>query len=642
MNPKDRDAIQKLEKRLDSRSKPQAYRDVRAEFTHPEVESNPVWAPGESLASLADASRAEREQKHSKIFKKILLGSLGFFVLALSIAAFLFFRGSNMVSANNIDITVSAPTSISGGEELSLEIEIANRNSAKLEGVNLLVEYPEGTRVAGNLDEELLRQREPLGDINSRDTTQKTVKAVLFGEKDTVKTITITLEYRIEGSSAVFSKEKNYDIGIRSAPIIVTPQYPSEVDSNQEFEFVLDIASNTGEQLENVIIIADYPFGFTATDSDPAPYSSDNVWRLGELATGERRTITIRGTLQGQNAEERTFRFEAGIASPQNEREIGATLTALAETITIKRSQIGLDVKLAGSAGAEYVAELGERIPVTIVWKNNLSTRVLNGRIEARLSGNVLDRSSIVAGAGGFYRSSDNTIVWDRNTNPAFSDIEPGEEGAVSFTFSPLASVPSSARNQGIALTIGFTGSQLSSDNTPQALSTSVNRSVKLGSEFGLTTRLLRTIGPFENSGPMPPRAEEETTYTVVWTLTNSLNDVSNARITASLPQYVKWNGLSSPGGAVTFDPVTNTVTWNAGTVRGGTGFSTAPHEASFQVTLLPSLGQVGTVPVVVGQTSVRAEDSFTGAILQFVRSALNTRLSSDPSFREEQATVVE
>ncbi|MBA4319223.1 MAG: hypothetical protein C0412_12550, partial [Flavobacterium sp.] len=56
-------------------------------------------------------------------YTKIFLGALIFFILALGFTFSKFFFGSNVVSGNNIDILVSGPVSIAGGEELSLEIE---------------------------------------------------------------------------------------------------------------------------------------------------------------------------------------------------------------------------------------------------------------------------------------------------------------------------------------------------------------------------------------------------------------------------------------------------------------------------------------------------------------------------------------
>jgi len=642
MNPDRNEAINKLEKKLNSRAHPFQYRDERAVLSNPEVVVGDEWEGGDKIEDLIQKTRDEQDHAHGRVVKRILIGSILFFLIALGVASLLFFRGSNMVSADNIDISISAPTSVAGGEELSLEILVKNKNNANLQNVAILIEYPEGARVAGDLTTELTRQREPIGSIPSRGEVRKTVNSVLFGEKDSIKNIKITLEYRIEGSSALFFKDKNYDIGIKSSPIIVTSRYPAEVNANQEFEIILDLTSNTSELLRDVLVEAEFPFGFTFTSSTPEPFAQNNVWKIGDLETGDRRLISIKGILLGQNNEERTFRFSAGIASETNDRVIGARLVTLTETMSINKPLVSLDVAISGGSGEDHVSRRGGRVPVTIVWANNLPTRILDARIEVRLSGESLDRNMVLPNSGGFYRSSDNTIFWDKNVSPLFADLEPGERGAVSVSFSILQSLSSLARNQSIDIDVSFTGNQILPNNVPQRIFVSTKKTVKLETEWGLSARLVRSIGPFENSGPIPPRAEQETTYTAMWTATNSLNDISNAKISASLPPYVEWNGLSSPSSeSVVYDPVNRTVTWNAGTIRAGTGFGASPREVAFQVTFLPSLGQVGTDPLLIGDIKATGNDTFTNTQLELNRSSVNTRISSDPAFVEGSQSVV-
>lgn len=79
-------------------------------------------------------------------------------------------------------------------------------------------------------------------------------------------------------------------------------------------------------------------------------------------------------------------------------------------------------------------------------------------------------------------------------------------------------------------------------------ISESLTRTVKVNSSFQLSSRAVHYTGPFGNSGPMPPRVGQNTTYTILWSITNSSNDVSRAKVTAVLPLYVKWTGVSSSG----------------------------------------------------------------------------------------------
>jgi len=642
MHPNEKERIDRLERSLNSRAHPREYSDARAPMGRPETEVNPMWNGGDRVEDLIQKSHEAEDHAHSRLVKKILWGSVGFFVLALAFGLYTFFGGSNMVSASNIDIIVSGPTTVSGGQELPLEIILQNKNTAALEGATLTIEYPEGSRVAGDQKTALTRQSIDIGTIPARGEVKKSVKAVLFGEKDSIKNIKMTLQYRIAGTSAVYSKEKNYDIGISSSPVVLTTTYPSEVNSNQEFEIVVTVASNTSELLHNVLVKAEYPFGFTYKSSSLKPSSGTDTWSLGDLASSDKQTIRIQGTMQGQDQEERTFQFAVGVSDDKLPNVIATSFTGTSNTLTLKKSALGLTVSIGGTSSQDFVASPGQKVPVSIVWANNLPTKIVDAEIIVSLEGTALDRSSVVLSSGGFYRSIDNVIVWNKTVDPEFASIDPASKGAVSFSLAPLANLSSSARNQKINLSISFTGNQLSSGSTPQKISANAAQSIKIGSQLGFTTRAVRSVGPFENSGPMPPKAEQETTYTIIWNSTTPFNDIANAKVTAVLPPYVSWNNLVSPSSeSVSFDPQTNTVTWNAGTIRAGSGYGSSAREVSFHVTLLPSLGQVGTAPILVNETTVSGTDSFTSQVLNFTRPALTTRTSSDPMYKEGDDVVV-
>src|ERR1035437_4467273 len=99
-------------------------------------ETPPAWNVAEEKA----------ESSFQIPYTKILLGAFIFFVLALGFTFSKFFLGNNVVSGNNIDILVSGPVSIAGGEELPLEIDVTNNNNIDLKVVDLRIEYPDGTK----------------------------------------------------------------------------------------------------------------------------------------------------------------------------------------------------------------------------------------------------------------------------------------------------------------------------------------------------------------------------------------------------------------------------------------------------------------------------------------------------------------
>lgn len=636
MNQDDgRDSIGELASHLYSRKNKNEYKDSRSEITHGEFEVNSSWSNSDTdITDLLHRERDSKQEKQKVFFKKILIGSVIFFFVAIGISVFMFFGGSNFISGNNIDVAVVGQNTTAGGEELSLDIVVKNNNRANIEGVNILVEYPSGSRVAGDLNTELTRQREFIGNISAHGEARKTFKSVLFGEKETIQEIKITLEYRVQGSSAVFFKDKKYEIAIKSSPVIVTISNPNEVNSNQSIEFTVDLASNSAELLKNVLFQVEYPFGFSFEKADPPPTLDNNIWSIGDLPSTGKRTIRIKGILQGQNEEERTFRFSTGIADQKQDMKLGAIFSLLQETIRIKRPFVGVDVTLSGDNSSEYVAVPGERVQANIVWQNNLPNQLLDTKVEVRFNGQALDKSTVSTSGDGFYRSIDNVIVWDKNTDNTLRSLEPGESGAVGFSFSPLASFSSGSVSQDIDVSVTVSGSQVGESGKPELVSTTINKTVKLASSANMSARVVRSIGAFENSGPIPPRADMPTTYTVVWTATNSLNTLSQTRVTAKLPPYVTWQNLSHPDlEKVSFDTQTNEVVWNIGDLRAGTGGSLSPRQVAFQVSLLPSLTQVGSAPVLVYEARLVGTDRFTGKNIQVTSSAVTTRFTTDPAF---------
>ncbi len=640
MDDQKKSRIDRLEEGLYSRTSQNAP-PPRQTLGRENHDVNESWHEDESVSKLFHLERDRKERDQGTLFKKILIGSVIFFVISIGVASFVFFAGKNMVSVKNIEIEVRGPAQIAGGEELLMEVVIKNKNSADLESVTLIVEYPEGSRVAEDLSTELLRDRLTIGSIGAHREATKTVRAVLFGEKESIKNIKFTLEYRIKDSSALFYKDKNYEIVIQSAPIILSILYPKEVNSNQNFAFDIELTSNSGETLSNVLLKAEYPFGFTFIDANPKPITGNTVWRIGDFPSGEKKTIKINGSLQGQNEEERTFTFSTGIGDEKKEDILDVIFTTLAESIYIKKPFVGIDLSFDGDESEQFVGTPGQKIKANVVWTNNLSGKLLDMKIVAKLDGAALDRSSVVPTGNGFYRSVDNSIVWDSTTNSEFSGVDPGEKGVVGFTFAPQGTLSGSSNSQQISVSVKVTGNQLLS-GVPESISSTLERIVKISSSLGFSGRSLHTIGPFENMGPIPPKADEETTYTIIWNLTNSLNDMGNVRVEGTLPSYMTWDGLTSPSSErISYDPINRRVTWLAGDLPGGTGFSTKIREAAFRLTLLPSLSQVGSSPALLTNIKATGDDKFVGKPLQISHPNLTTRTTTDPGFNTGDDEVV-
>ena len=598
---------------------------------------SPTWGsdadPVSSKINISKINSLTDSMKPS-FFKKIFIYSLIVLLGSLVFAGYKLFGGPATVSNDNIDIVVLGNSFAEGGEELSLQIEITNRNSVPLELADLLVEYPKGGATVSGSDIVRL-PRINIGTIDSGRTHGENIKVVLFGEQGSIKDVKVSLEYRIQGSSAIFVKDINFPVTINSAPVTLSIDAPTESASNQDITLVMKVASSAEKSAENMLMRVEYPSGFRFSDSTPAPASLDNVWELGDISPVMEKTVTIKGSLNGQDGEERAFRVYVGEASADNLTSLGVTYTSLSHIILIKKPFLETELFINGSNSEDVIVSGGKDIEFEINWKNNLPTRVTDLEMTAKITGNAYDENSLTLGSG-FYDSLNNKIIWDKSTTNGFVAVEPGDSGTVSFDLSsvPLYSGNTLLESPSIIVEISIKGKQPSLGGLVTEVTNFQKRTVKVATDLQVAGKALYFQGPFVNTGPMPPRAEQETTYTITWSVTNSSSDVTGAEAKAVLPTYVKYAGATYPASEnIIYDDTTRTVTWKLGNVLSGTGLTKTIREGSFKIALTPSTSQIDTTPQIILETVLTGTDSFTDTIIRSSRSALTTALYNDNNF---------
>jgi len=529
--------------------------------------------------------------------------------------------------------------SVSGGETTTFNASVINKNAQNIELVDLVVKFPEGTKDPKNPTKDISQNRLSLGNINSGQVVQKSLSAILYGQEGDTQNISFSVEYRTANSNAIFRKEKTYTLTIGSSPILVSIDSLDKVLSNQPTDVSVSVISNSPVPIRDVLLSLEYPFGFQIIPGEIKPTYGNNVWRIGDIAPGSRKTITFKAILTGEDGEDRVIHANVGIMDASNENLIGTTIVSRERTLTLERPSLGIDVSLNGETSKDLVTEPGENVRTDIIWKNNSSTRINNARIEVNLSGNALDRNSISVN-NGYYDSSRDTIVWEAGRVSGLASIAPGESNRVSFSFSSRKSVPGQTlSNPTVKIEVSAKGNRTDELGVSQEVTTGTSRSVKLVSNLGINSRALYSQGAFINSGPLPPKVDKETTYTIVWTVSNTSNIVGNTQVIGVLPQNVTWLGHWAPAGAnLSYNSVGGQVTWLAGDIPANGG----SKEVSFQVSLKPSLTQAGRAANLLGQTTVTGTDSFTGVIVRSNASALTTRITTDLYWKSGDDTVTE
>lgn len=634
--------IDELNKKLYWRGSPDIRTKRRFRFSDEDAQVSTDWEhPKEEVENIQ--LNKEYKNKTMSFSTKFLIFSIIVFILAVAAGLYIIFNGANLISATNIDININAPLSVAGGEPISFDIQVVNRNNIKLETVDLVVDYPIGSVDAIDTTKELKNFREMLQDISPGGIEKKSLQAVVYGEENSKKQIKVTIEYRVKGSTSVFQKERTFDFIISSSPLTLSINSYKEVNAGQEYEMELAMNSNSKEIIKNVLIRGIYPFGYSFISSDPAPFSGNYLWNIGDIPPNSKKVIKIKGKLDAQNDEKRTFRFIAGAQSPEDNKKIATEYISASQEISISKPFINVGVALDGdSESVEYVGNFNTPIKVDVSYFNNLSVPIIDGEIHATFSGNAFDKYYVSPGDG-LYKSENKEIVWNSINSNQLKTIPAGGSGRVDFTITPRnnGSSINYMVNPDITMNISVKGNRNSENNVPESIVSTAKRHIKVATNVFLAGQVVRSSGPFDNLGPIPPKAENTTTYNIVLSVDNTTSSVSDAKVVATLPAYVHWLDRISPMNEdIKYNPVNGQLTWNIGSLGTNTlnGFR---RQVIFQISVVPSVAQIGQVLDLVNGSTLTALDDFTNQTVSSNLNSLTTRYSTDPVFKDGDERVV-
>jgi hypothetical protein len=387
---------------------------------------------------------------------------------------------------------------------------------------------------------------------------------------------------------------------------------------------------------------AQYPFGFTVNSSNPQAQVGGTLWRLGDLNPGDSKTITLSGTLQGQDGDQRVFHFLVGSESDPTETALAVPLLSIPQNITIQQPFIFGSLALDGQSGSVIPEPLGKSVQGSIAWQNNSSSTVSNATYTLSFSGQALDPASVQV-SNGFYDSNKRQIIWSAQQDPELASIPPGASGTLQFSFSTFAPSQELLTNPQLGLNLTVHATRQDDTGAPQDVNSAASATVQFASSVALAAQAFHFSGPFQDGGPMPPKVGQPTAYTVVWTVKNSSNTIAQSQVSATLPPYVSYDRSDTTNGEqVAYDDSTRTVTWTLGDLKAGAGYSSPARQVAFQVSLVPSLSQVGQSPQLVSDASFSGVDRFAQAQVQATAPGPTTMIAGDAQFQSGMGAVVQ
>lgn len=581
------------------------------------------------IAWRADKPAIAQEGASLSQVLKIFIGALIIFLIVGGAAFIFFFLSTRGQEAR---IAILGRDEIESAERFTIPVAFKNISTAALREVELAVILPKDAVI---FEEGLERPAPPryivkIGDLVPEEERTVEIQARFLGSEGEEKEIEAILLYRPENLRAKFSSRATKIVRISRVPLAISWEVPETLSRGQEVEVKLFYSSSARTPFPNISLRLDYPPGFTFSSASPEPSDGDYIWDLGTLNPGDGGVIAIRGTITGEEAEIKAFRAGLGEFNPATQ-EWRSFAEASRE---IKIAVTPLAVQGFLSERDQFITP-GERPSFSVRYRNNTQFIIRNVTVRAFLSGEILNYSTLDVSKGGVFDERTQAIVWGPANVPELRELSPGAEGEFAFSITtrkqPRVASP---QDKNLLVTLRteietvspppeLTGTDLASEDVLE---------VKVRSIILFSGKSLQRSSPIQNSGPLPPKVGSKTTYTISWEIRNFTNDLEDAEVRATIPPNVLWENKIFPADArISYDAASGEAVWRIGEIKAGVGVFTPALVASFQVSVVPALVDVGRSPTLLNESVFRARDTFTGEDREIKIDALTTELRQDP-----------
>ncbi len=525
----------------------------------------------------------------------------------------------NIYSKEVLKLEILGPETVELAEDFEYIVKYKNNGAVRLEEPKLIFEYPKQALPPENKP---LWQEIPLDDIYPGEEKTVSFKARLFGKEGENIIAKASLSYRPKNLKARYESVTTFTTQIKSFPLTFEFDLSSKIESGNDFTFRINYFSNLKYPLTDLRIQLDYPFGFEFISSVPKSLEK-NEWIIPVLNQSQGGRIEISGRLLGEVSEAKIFRAKLGILK---EGEF-VLLKEIQKGVEVMKPSIYLRQEINGNP--QYVALPGQWLHYEIYLKNIGDEPLTNLFMISQLEGEAFDFQTIKSDLGQTEPGS-NSLIFDWQRVPKFQYLVPMEEGKVEFWIKlkdDLGRVKEPILRNKIFI-----------NQVKEEFIT------KISSKLEISQKGYFYDDVFGNSGPIPPKVGESTTYTIIWQVKNYYSPVKNIKVKALLPQGVELiAGKIFPqeeASKFAFDSQSREIVWSVGDLEGGSGILTPAKSIAFQIAFTPNESQRGQTPEIISEAKIIGEDSWTERIIETTAKSINTTLADDAAITEETGRI--
>lgn len=553
--------------------------------------------------------------------KKILIISSAIFFVALIISGIIFYFWLTSFKKSLVDFSISGPAQIASGEPAAYSIAYWNNTQQILQNAVLTVRYPQDALIPNDKN----IQNIDLGNIGIGGGGKQEISLAFIGPDKSIQKLQAVLSYKPQNTSLSFENNVSKEVAINGSALAIDFKAPETVLPNLRSVYNIHYKNNTDKVFKGVSIEAAYPSVFNFISADRLPSKNNNVWSLGDLGSNEEGNIAIVGILK--NDTNVSFNLAIGV------NENGKLYKFSQNSIQINLAPLPLKLDITANENSSLSANPGDFIRFVISYENSSGITLNDVILKAKLDGLMYDFATLMT--DGFYNGLDNTIAWNASNLPAFKNLASDSSGKVEFGINVKPRfVIRTFRDKNFLLQVSAT---LQTPTVPASLavkelSAQSDFTVKLNTKVELRAKGYYFDPVLKNSGSLPPKVNQTTTYTIHWQITNYSNDLNDVIIKATLPEGVAWLNKKAGAGSATleYNERTSELLWNVGKLQAATGVLLDPYEVIFQLALTPPVTQVGQTVPVINASALTAKDMFTDSDVSVTAPAIKTDMPDD------------
>lgn len=582
------------------------------------------------IASDAWEAPSSGMSEETKKTIKVAAYVLGGVVLVIGLVFGVFWWRSRAFSEEKITLAVNGPKESLSGKKVEYEISFENQNRADLENSVLRVSFPENfiPEKNGSFKEDGNSVIFEFGRISSGQKGKAILPGRIYAPKGAFVYLQAKLDYVPSNFNSRFVKETQIGIEATSSPIVFEITAPQGVADGGLARYEVAYRNDSDRTFENLRLKAEYPEGFTYIASSLSPLEGNNFWLVGNLEPRGEGKITVDGSLSGKRDEIRKTRFsigsfEEGEFLAYNDEETSTKVIASPFSI---HQQINETDKLNVRAG--------DLLRFKMIFRNEGNLGLRDVVVTEHLEGESLDFSTLDLDQGGNYDSESHTITWRASEYPALSNLLPGQEETIRFSIQVKDRLPiedEKDKNFSIKSLARIDSPDVPTPIDMNKIVSSNMTQVKIISPVDFTASGFYHDETIPNSGPIPPKVGQETSYTLYWNIVNVSNDLEEVKVSTFLPSGVVFSGAKVPENeTVEYNSRTNELVWKIGKLSSGVGILSPSRKLAFQVKVKPSIEQAGKAVKLLGESIFSAKDSFCQEEILIKHKEKTTYLTED------------